>query len=41
MIISMSMFLELTQLYTDMAKNGSNIYINLGNGTKLKLSKHE
>ena len=39
MIINAKMFLELPQMYMDIAKNGTNIYIQLDNGTKLKLGK--
>ena len=39
MIVSTEMFLESPQIYMDIAKNGTNIYIQLDNGTKLKLGK--
>ena len=39
MIINTKMFLESPQTYIDIAKNGTNIYIQLDNGTKLKLGK--
>lgn len=39
MIINAKMFLESPHIYIDLAKNGTNIYIQLDNGTKLKLGK--
>ena len=38
--IDINMFLSDAEKYTDMAKNGTNVYICLDDGTELKLSRY-
>ena len=38
--VDVNMFLKNTEMYLDMAKKGTNVYICLHDGTELKLARY-